>query len=139
MEAFFRWSRPRTRPRFRSVPVERSSITVTSFRATSRSIRWDPMKPAPPVTRIRAPSISSARTERVGITFPLHAGRAGGSPFLRRRPAALVGTEAGELHAHVVQATSGGGILRLPGRSLDLSVDEILPAQVRHGRRRDQE
>src|SRR5437879_3385736 len=28
------------------------------------------MKPAPPVTRTRAPSISSARTERFGITFP---------------------------------------------------------------------
>src|SRR5256885_16101876 len=65
-------------------------------------------------------------------------GRAG-SPFLRRRPAALVGTEAGELYAHVVQATGGGGILRLAGRSLDLTVDEILSTQVCHGRRRDQE
>src|SRR5256885_16167495 len=63
----------------------------------------------------------------------------GGSPFLRWRPAALFGTEAGELHAHVVQTAGGGGILRLPGRSLDLSVDEILSAQIRYGRRRDQE
>src|ERR1700743_3633928 len=40
-------------PRFSALPVEKSSMTTTAFpSAKSRSTRCEPMKPAPPVTRI---------------------------------------------------------------------------------------
>ena len=43
---------PRASTRFEASPVDRSSRTVTSSpRAMSASLRWDPMNPAPPVTR----------------------------------------------------------------------------------------
>jgi hypothetical protein len=52
-----------------SRPRLRSSSTVTSAtRATSRSIRQDPMKPAPPFTRTR---ITRAVLFRLGRLFGL--------------------------------------------------------------------
>src|SRR5439155_4563092 len=56
-----------------------------------------------------------------------------------RRSSALISSEPGELHADVVQSASDGGILGLAGRSLDLSIHEILSGQIRYGRRRDEE
>ena len=45
---------PRASARLDSEPVEKSSTTSTSWpSASSRSTRFEPMKPAPPVTRVR--------------------------------------------------------------------------------------
>src|SRR4029077_4718724 len=46
--------------RLERVPTEKSSSTVTSFDCASRSTRWLPTNPAPPVTRTRLPSIFTA-------------------------------------------------------------------------------
>src|SRR5882724_5202053 len=44
---------PATVCRFCALPVEKSSITTTAFpSANSRSTRCEPMKPAPPVTKV---------------------------------------------------------------------------------------
>src|SRR5713226_1777861 len=66
IEARFTRTSRGTVSRFRSDPVERSSRTATSFRAPRCSTRWEPMKPAPPVTRTRVPSMGSRRTEGDG-------------------------------------------------------------------------
>ena len=43
-----------SRPTMRFVPVKRLSAQITSWpRSSRRSIKWEPMKPAPPVTRMR--------------------------------------------------------------------------------------
>src|SRR5439155_18498875 len=66
IEARFTRTSRGTVSRFRRDPVDRSSRTATSFRAPRRSTRCEPMKPAPPVTRTRVPSMRSRRTERDG-------------------------------------------------------------------------
>src|SRR3954470_19360906 len=53
--------------RFSRFPVERSSTTTTSSpRSTSRSTRFDPMNPAPPVTTAR---MGPYRRPRMFVTF----------------------------------------------------------------------
>src|SRR4249919_1080166 len=44
---------------FSADPVDRSSIAKISWpSASNRSARWDPMKPAPPVMRVRTPTLA---------------------------------------------------------------------------------
>src|SRR5262245_46213101 len=77
------------RSRFLRLPVLRSSITVTSSpRVTSASTRFEPMKPAPPVTSVfmRRRMLEGDRLgdsgERLGIQHgPARLGRIGGQPI----------------------------------------------------------
>src|SRR3954453_11799711 len=56
--------------RFSRLPVEMSSITATSSpRATSASTRFEPMKPAPPVTRVFIRRRRLARVRRRGPCY----------------------------------------------------------------------
>src|SRR5947208_1174221 len=127
-EAFFKRTVRGATLRFRRVPVDRSSIVVTSLRLPSQSTRWDPMKPAPPVMRIRFHFIGSKLRGRA--TYCLRMAYC----FLR-----LLGPQARELHADVVEATGGVRILGLAGGRLHAAVREVLSRQGGHGRRRHEE
>src|SRR6267143_5698778 len=66
IEALLTWTSRGTVSRFRNEPADKSSRTAISFRAPRCSTRWEPMNPAPPVTRTRVPCMGSRRTEGDG-------------------------------------------------------------------------
>src|SRR3954452_15066368 len=77
---------PSAPSRFSGLPVERSSRTVTSSpRSTRASTRFEPMKPAPPVTRARMSGVMVTRG-RARPAEPAAFGEGRPGPCYGRRP-----------------------------------------------------
>src|SRR6266581_3223442 len=126
MDARLSGSSSRTLARFCNEPVERSSRTVTRLRPLSRSTRWDPMKPAPPVTRMRRPSMAPRRRDERAISVPVSNEASAGY--------------MGELRTDVEESPRNRRILCGTRRSTDLHLCEVFsgdPFDLRGRREED--
>src|SRR5947209_6531475 len=126
MDARLSGSSSRTLARFCNDPVERSSRIVTRLRPLSRSTRWDPMKPAPPVMRMRRPSMAPRRRDERAISVPVSNEASAGY--------------MGELRTDVEESPRNRRILCGTRRSTDLLLCEVFsgdPFDLRGRREED--